>query len=730
VPILSGDRPRVTQTLKLQQQSIDGIACMNEKEKLIALDLIYQGCELEKNRFTTDFPITSEVWLLFANGRHFNRPKSILLTPHIEAGMTGLRAAVTQLLPVLSGSSEKQVSTVDRFWLAQGSPGPARSPRYIAANESHLLVHIDFYELLALLPLTRWWQQYIASAIRFDPSTIYTVKSAVDWLLNDTVAQQLVDHVLEHVQDEEAIRSFSRIGPLLAESWLDAQTSAQRAAIARLLNIAALQVALSLLGWSRRVDANLEQYVKLLAGRVLLVIARCFANYLDRTEMHEGHISPLWQVSCNRPAEQAIVASRKTIKADAAVRVFDTGGKGIRWAVIDSGIDARHPGLARPSELTPGANLTNGLCLPSVSRVIKTLDFTRLVAITSGRVPRALMALLTRRYGSIEAAQNRIEAIRADLANGRMLDWTAVEPLLEIDHSDYQRYIPPPDSHGTHVAGVIGANWHSDTYRKAAPVDSEEHQDGIEDPELRVPAELVRYQSISGICPDIELLDLRVFNEDGDSDEFAILGALQYIRFLNQSKDRQYVHGVNLSLSLRHDVRNYACGSTPVCLECDRLVGAGIVVVAAAGNFGYDRNYAELNLGGAYRGQSITDPGNAASVITVGATHRSDPYQYGVSYFSSRGPTGDGRSKPDLVAPGEKIMSTVRDGTIASMDGTSMAAPHVSGAAALLLSRNNELMGKPTLIKQILCNSASDLGRERAFQGAGLLDTLRALQSV
>jgi subtilisin family serine protease len=63
------------------------------------------------------------------------------------------------------------------------------------------------------------------------------------------------------------------------------------------------------------------------------------------------------------------------------------------------------------------------------------------------------------------------------------------------------------------------------------------------------------------------------------------------------------------------------------------------------------------------------------------------------------------------------------------LDGTSMAAPHVSGAAAMLMSRYSELVGEPDRIKRILCQTATDLGRERNFQGHGLLDVLRALQS-
>src|SRR5262249_11741301 len=148
-------------------------------------------------------------------------------------------------------------------------------------------------------------------------------------------------------------------------------------------------------------------------------------------------------------------------------------------------------------------------------------------------------------------------------------------------------------------------------------------------------------QNIIGVCPDINLYDFRVLEPSGDGDEFNIMAAMQFIRHLNAHQDYTVLHGVNLSLSIAHDVRNFGCGQNPVSQECTRLIGAGIVVVAAAGNEGYPKS--GPNGDETYKDISITDPGNAAAVITVGATHRNTPHTYGVSYFSSRGPTGDGR---------------------------------------------------------------------------------------
>jgi serine protease AprX len=261
--------------------------------------------------------------------------------------------------------------------------------------------------------------------------------------------------------------------------------------------------------------------------------------------------------------------------------------------------------------------------------------------------------------------------------------------------------------HGTHVAGILAADWR-----------------GPVGPDGRRPVLL------NGVCRDLSLYDLRVVHPvSRKSTEFAIVAALEFVQFVNarSAGEGPGVHGVNISLSIPHDVRNYACGGTPICVACDRVVNSGVVVVAAAGNRGW--NEQEVGYGN-FVFSSITDPGNAREVITVGSTHRLKPHTFGVSYFSSRGPTGDGRVKPDLVAPGEQIRGPVRGDAEDELDGTSMAAPFVSGAAAMLMARHRELVGDAKRVKQILCDSATDLGRERYFQGHGLLDVLRALQAV
>jgi len=447
----------------------------------------------------------------------------------------------------------------------------------------------------------------------------------------------------------------------------------------------------------------------------------------------------IFLISLNRPAAQTLFESRSTVKADAAYRVFEIDTTGIAFAVIDGGIDATHPAfLKRDKDATSGPprrtsgpprRLSQDECL-KLSRVKATYDFTLLrdiidfalteidaseVAPADEKKPPPTKAELDRIKDPIRRLYRRFPtefrhlAIRHAPENARDLDWEIVRPLITVPHNDRNAsvpYVKPGTDHGTHVGGILAAG---------------------------LPARSASERDLFGMCPHITLYDLRVFDSNGHGDEFAILAALEYVGWLNRDRAVPVVHGVNLSLALAHDVDSFACGQTPICEACNHLVGNGTVVVAAAGNTGFENGGGankKQSMGTGYRPISITDPGNAESVITVGSTHRRDPHLYGVSYFSARGPTGDGRRKPDILAPGEKITSTIPDEGTQRMDGTSMAAPHVSGAAALLMARYPELIGRPVRIKAILMETATDLKREPSFQGAGLVDVLRALQSV
>jgi serine protease AprX len=495
-------------------------------------------------------------------------------------------------------------------------------PPAIASNASTVAATLTFEELVqVVLPLSGWWTTHVGeAAAKLGLKTLSTPKA------RQVLAARLADPDDGRVPDDLA--------------WL-----------ARVVGG---------LEWARRQtnDAAPPPRPDELADHAADVLP-AFGKPSD---------AKVWTVNRNRPAKAAVWRSGPAIKADAARRVFALSCEGLTWAVLDSGIDARHPAFRLDKKQ---------------SRVTATYDFTRIRGIldVDAPAPKGMK-------------KDLVDDLRARLSRGRDVDFSVLEQLLAVPHDG--KYAAPVHDHGTHVAGILGS--------------------GLAD--------------LPGICPDIRLIDLRVLDGDGNGDEFSIMAALQFVRWLNANKDRTVIHGVNMSLSIHHDVVNFACGRTPVCEEAERVVAAGIVVVAAAGNEGYVQYLTHRGDTEEFRPISITDPGNAESVITVGATHRYRPHTYGVSYFSSRGPTGDGRVKPDLVAPGEKIKAPVPGEGFLSKDGTSMAAPHVSGAAALLMARHPELIGSPAKVKQVLCSTATDLGRERYFQGAGMVDVLRALQAV
>ncbi|WP_369791632.1 S8 family serine peptidase [Synechococcus sp. WH 5701] len=162
----------------------------------------------------------------------------------------------------------------------------------------------------------------------------------------------------------------------------------------------------------------------------------------------------------------------------------------------------------------------------------------------------------------------------------------------------------------------------------------------------------------------------------------------------------------------------------------------GVLVVLAAGNEGSGDIVVDGFSSTRSFDLSIGDPANLEEAIAVGSVHPTLPHRYGTSYFSSRGPTADGRLKPDVVGPGERILSCRSssdpnrsaerdrgkgvDELYIALSGTSMAAPHISGLLAAFLSVRSEFIGYPDRVKQILLDHCTDLKRDRYHQGAGL----------
>ena len=293
--------------------------------------------------------------------------------------------------------------------------------------------------------------------------------------------------------------------------------------------------------------------------------------------------------------------------------------------------------------------------------------------------------------------------------------------------------------HGTHVAGIIAGGMapRARGVRVLQQLQDPDNPQGTTTHERKVDPAL-----LSGIAPHAKLVSLKVLDDQGRGSSMNIVRALEHIRTKINGPKLMRVHGVNLSVGYEFDPKWFACGQSPLCVAVNRLVRSGVVVVVAAGNTGYGVLSSIQRQTSVGFTMTINDPGNAELPITVGATHRDMPHTYGVSYFSSKGPTGDGRAKPDLVAPGERITSCAAGDALAEVggkpreavyvedSGTSMAAPHVSGAIAAFLSIRQEFVGQPEQVKDIFTRSATPLGRERYFEGHGLVDLMRAIQSV
>src|SRR3989344_503907 len=164
-----------------------------------------------------------------------------------------------------------------------------------------------------------------------------------------------------------------------------------------------------------------------------------------------------------------------------------------------------------------------------------------------------------------------------------------------------------------------------------------------------------------GVAPKAKLVGVKVLGDHGSGTYDQVIAGMEWVA---QNKDRYNIRVASMSLGGRARPDN-----DPMEYAANALVDYGITLVVAAGNSGPSS-------------RTIASPGTAEKAITVGAINNN----LEIASFSSRGPTSDGRIKPDIAAPGISINAPKLD-TIDEywkLSGTSMATPHVSGAIALL----------------------------------------------
>jgi serine protease AprX len=260
--------------------------------------------------------------------------------------------------------------------------------------------------------------------------------------------------------------------------------------------------------------------------------------------------------------------------------------------------------------------------------------------------------------------------------------------------------------HGTHVAGIVSGNG----------ADSG--------------------NAYKGTATGASVLSLQVLGANGGGSISDVMAALDWLLVYGSYFD---IRVANLSLGMAVTESN---ATDPLVIAVEDLWDAGIVVVIAAGNYGYHGN------------QTVTSPANSRKVITVGSltdngtgTDHSDDY---VSSFSSKGPTyGDSVLKPDLVAPGNRIVATIPDASVLATDlservvscttnncssnylemsGTSMATPLVSAAVARMLQKDPTLT--PATVKARLMRSAQKFDVNFVASGAGMLDVNAAMNDT
>lgn len=275
------------------------------------------------------------------------------------------------------------------------------------------------------------------------------------------------------------------------------------------------------------------------------------------------------------------------------------------------------------------------------------------------------------------------------------------------------------NGHGTHVAGLIGGN--------GATATNNGYNVGF----MRT-------------APNARLVGVKVLDANGGGNVSTLIAALDWCI---AHRAEYNIRIINLSVG--HPVgESYT--TDPLCQACERAWNAGIVVVVAAGNSGRS---VPTDPSSPTQYGSITSPGNDPHVITVGAMNTKGTFLRNddtICTYSSRGPSmGDLVSKPDIVAPGNAMVSLAAAGsTLVTqagtnlldpisyggtgsksylvLSGTSMAAPVVAGGVAQLLEADPTL--SPDTVKaRLMLSATKTVGMDYMSYGAGYLNVVGAL---
>ena len=258
-----------------------------------------------------------------------------------------------------------------------------------------------------------------------------------------------------------------------------------------------------------------------------------------------------------------------------------------------------------------------------------------------------------------------VDADHVDLDGGKVIGW---KDYVNSKTSPYD-----DQGHGTHVSSIIAGDGDGNSAYK-------------------------------GVAPNAALVGIKVLDSQGSGSLSDVEAGVQW------AIDNKDLYGINI-ISMSLGSSGSSDGTDSLSQTVNSATSNGIVIVVAAGNEGP----------GDY---TIGSPAAADKAITVGAVADVSENGFNLASFSSRGPTADGRIKPDITAPGYQITAAEAGSTngYVTYSGTSMATPFVSGTVALMLQENPNLT--PQEVKDILMNTAVDygiVGKDNDY-GAGLMD--------